>query len=242
MDGGSGIYEIEIYDNFGARFYYGRHADANILPMLMDINHNGSVLAISYVDINDAEMNSFVSFVSIDGSHVGADDIFAENRHNPGQIIGIMRFLADGSLVAVSDTRVFVINAAAATVWESQLGNRFTHVEFADNWFAVAYGDVMLNRAGVLPGTVIARNTFGTELFSHTVPSGTVRHLHAQSGSLVIGCGDGNFTALSGSNGQVLWELTLPGNVRSVEMLGNSNSLAVLTPTQTSVLRRVREN
>jgi hypothetical protein len=241
MDGssGSGIYQIEIYDNFGTMIYYGLHVDENILPMLMDISHDGRVLAISYLDINDAQMNSFISFVSIDGSHVGADYIFAQNRHNPGQIIGAMRFLADGSLAVVSDTRIFVLNGAAATVWEKELDNRFTHVDFGDNWFAVAYGDAMLNRPGVPPGTVIAYNAFGTELFVHSTPAGAVRHMQAMGSNLVVGWGDGYFAALSAA-GQVLWELTLPGNVQDIGMMGNGNNVVSLSPTQTNVLRRVR--
>jgi len=240
LDGGDGIFDFRIYDELGTMFYHGSHTDRNILPLLMDISHDGRVLAVSYIDINDAEMNSFISFVSIDGSHVGADDIFAENRHNPGQIIGPIRFLADGSLVAVSDRRIFILNTAATTIWETELNNRYTHIEFADNWFAVAYGDAMLNRDGHVPGTVVVRNAFGAQLFAHTVPGGAVRHLNVVGGNLVVGCSDGHFTAFSG-NGQMQWELHLPGNVRDVGLLSNGNSLVSLTPTQTSVLRRVRE-
>ncbi|MDR2182952.1 MAG: DUF5711 family protein [Clostridiales bacterium] len=240
-DGGRGILDIAVYNNFGTMFYYGGHADENIVPLLMDISHDGRVMAISYLDINDAQMNSFISLVSIYGNHAGADGIFAENRHNPGQIIGSMRFLANGSLVALSDTRIFVLNSVAETIWETPLGNRVTHVEFADNWFAVAYGDAMLNRPGHPSGTVIARNSFGIELFAHTTAGGAVRNLQAQGGNLVVGCNQGHLTALS-NNGQVLWEKRLAGNVRDVGMLGDSNSLAALSPGQTSVLRRVRNN
>ena len=241
MDGGNGIHNFEIFNNYGRMFFYGSHTDRNILPMMMDISHDGRVLAISYVDINDAQMNSFISFVSIDGSHVGADDIFAENRHNPGQIAGPMRFLANGSLVVMSDTRIFVLNGAAATIWETPLGNRVSHIEFADSWFAVAYGDTMLNRAGHPPGTVIAYNALGEQLFAHNVPGGAVRHMQAQGGHIVVGCTHGHLTAFS-ANGQRLWEITLPGNVRDVGMMGNANNIVSLTPTQTNVLRRVRVN
>ena len=241
-DGGNGIHNIGAYDNFGARLLYGSSADKNIMPLLMDISHDGHVLAISYLDINDAQMNSFISFVSIDSSHhVGATDIIAENRYNPGQIIGTMRFLADGSLVVVSDTRIFILNSVAATIWETPLNNRVTHVDFADNWFAVAYGDAMLNSSGYAPGTVVGRNAFGNEIFEHIMPGRAVRHMRAQGGSIVVGCNDGHMAAFS-SAGQVLWEKTLASNVRDVGMLGNSNSLVELSPAQTNVLRRVREN
>lgn len=240
MDGGSGIHDIQIYDNFGTMFYYGRHFDENILPMTMDISHDGRVLAISYLDINDAQMNSFISFVSIDGSVIGADDIIAENRQNPGQIVGPMHFLADGSLVVMSDTRIFVLNSSANVTWEKELDNRVTHIEFADSWFAVAYGDTMLNREGVAPGTIVGHNAFGVQLFSHTT-LGRVMHMQTQGANLVVGCGEGRFAAIS-NNGQVLWEQILPGSVRDVGMLGSPNNVAVLSPTQTDVLRRVRDN
>ena len=241
MHGGSGIFDIEIYDNFGTRSHYGRHTDENIVPMLMDISHDGRVLAIAYLDINGAQMNSFVSFFSIDGSHVGAGDIFAENRHNPGEIVGAMRFLADGRLVVVSDARIFVLDATAATAWETNLNNRVTHVEFSDFWFAVAYGDAKLNRVGHAPGTVVARNSFGIQLFTYSAPGGAVTGLQTRGGNIVVGSTGGHFAALS-DTGQALWELTLPGNVQTVAMMGGPNNVVVLSPTQTSILRRIRDN
>ena len=240
MYGRHGIYEIEVYDNFGTRTHYGRHTDENIVPMLMDISHDGSVLAISYLDINGAQMNSFIGFFSIDGSHAGAESMFAASSYNPGEIVGAIRFLADGRLVVLSDGRIFVLDRAAATAWETPLNNRVTHVEFSDLWFAVAYGDAKLNRVGRPSGTVAAYNSFGIQLFVYRAPD-RVTSLNTRGGNIVVGSAGGHFVALS-DTGQVLWELTLPGNVQSVAMMGGPNSVVVLSPTQTSILRRVRDN
>ncbi|MCL2376450.1 MAG: DUF5711 family protein [Defluviitaleaceae bacterium] len=236
---GGGVYDYEVRNNSGTRINYGRHACENIVPLLADISHDGRVLAMSFLDINDAEMNSFVSFFSIDGGHVATDGIFAENRQNPGQIIGAMRFMADGTLVAISDTRIFAMDATAATRWERPLNNRITHVDFSYNWFAIAHGESLLNRTGHPPHTVIAYSSANTQLFSHSAPN-AVGSLQANGNNLVIGSGD-QFTALT-NTGQELWQLALPNNVQSVNIMGNSNNVAVFSPTRTEILRRVRYN
>jgi len=241
MDARAGRHSLEVYNNFGVMFYEGLSASPNILAMLMDISYDGSVLAISYLDINDAEMNSFISLVSIDGSHIGAEDIFAQHRDSPGQIIGYMRFLADGSLVVMTDARLFVLNTAATVVWETMLDNRVTHIKTAESWFAVAYGDAMLNRDGHMPGTVIGRNAFGVELFRYTAPGRMVRVLQAMGSDVLIGCSDGRLAAISGA-GQLLWERPLGSSVRGAGIMGNHNSLVEVSAMRTSVLRRVRDN
>jgi len=237
MQSGSAHY-IEFYNNLGVLFYYGRHVEENIVPMLADISHDGRFMAISYLDINDAAMNSFIRFISFDRG--GADGIFAESLHNPDQIIGEMRFMENGNLIVISDRRIFAVNSAdASTIWEFPVNNRISRVAFSDNWFAVAYGSGLLNRNGYAPGTVIGYNAFGTRLFAYAAP-GVADSLASCGNNLIVGMG-GHFTALSQA-GQTLWQLTLPNNVLSLSMLGNTNTVAAFTPTQTTIMRRVRDN
>jgi len=235
----NGVYDYEVRNSSGARVNYGRHADENIVPLLADISHDGRILAISFLDINDAEMNSFISFFPIYSGHVVADGILAENRQNPGQIIGAMRFMTDGTLIAISDTRIFALDATAAVRWEEPLNNRIAHVAFSDSWLAVAYSENLLNRVGYPLHTVVAYNSTGTRLFLHTSPN-AVGSLQIQGSNLVIGSGD-YFTAFT-NNGQELWQLALPANVQSVNIMGSTNNIAVFSPARTEILRRVRYN
>ncbi|MCL2574612.1 MAG: DUF5711 family protein [Defluviitaleaceae bacterium] len=238
-DRGNKVFDLAVHNDAGVVIHEGVVAGGNITPIAMDISPDGRVLAISYLDINDAQMNSFVSFFSLDGSHVGAEDAFAQSTQNPNQIIGHIRFLENGRLVAVSDTRVFILNATADTIWETELTNRFTHLAFSGNWFAIAYGDIMLNRDGYAPGTVVGYDADGVRVFQHTVDGGAVHNLQAMGDYIVIG-GSGHFAGLS-RRGDVVWEHTIGGNIGGVGLMGGANELVVTTPTQTSILRRVRQ-
>lgn len=234
---------IQVFDNFGQRDFYGPHVCAGIMPMLTDISRDGRILAISYLDKNDARLNSFVNFVFLNRAdyfaHDYVDGIFASNRNNPDQIIGALRFMANGNLVAASDTRIFAIEpSSGVTIWEIPLGNHVSHFYVGDDWLAVAYGDAMLNRQGRPAHTIAAYNQLGEELFA--LPSGgRVDSLSMQGSSLIFGV-DGRFTALT-RQGQLLWEHSLPGNVSGFAMLGSHERIAAVWPAQTKVLHRVRQ-
>ncbi|MCL2397739.1 MAG: DUF5711 family protein [Defluviitaleaceae bacterium] len=238
-----GAYGMYVYGPTGARRREGIHTDANVVPMLGDISHDGSMWAISYLDINDAQMNSFVNFISVDRmGHLVydyLDDIFAASLDNPDQIIAAMRFMDNGTLVAISDTLIFAIDpTTGATIWESPVNNRISRVFFGDNWLAVAYGEPILNRSGLPTGAVVAYSTAGARLFSHQIDS-TATSLVGRGNNIVVGAG-GHFTAIS-RNGQVLWEHTMPNNFTNMSILGSIDQAVASSPTETRVLRRIRQ-
>lgn len=238
-----GSYFIQIYNSAGRVFREGTHAYANVVPMLMDISHDGRVLAISYLDINDAVMNSFVNLIFIEQSdylaHEYTDGIFAGNRQNPEQIIGAISFMEDGNIVAVSDTRIFGISGTTGmTIWEFPVNNRMSQVDFGNNWFVVAYGSPMLNQPGVPLGTVHAYSAAGGRLFAFNADA-YVDSVEIRGGNVVIGSG-GTFSALA-RNGSLLWELELPNNIRSVSITSSPDQVVSFSATEARVLRRVRQ-
>ena len=236
-------YNIHVYNNSGRLSFHGPHVDENVIPMLTDISHDGRILAISYLDINDAQMNSFINFFFTDISDYLAHDydfgLHAASRENLNQIIGSIGFLENGTLVAVSDTRIFGVNSAnGTTTWEIPVNNRISRVDFGGNWFAVSYGEGLLNRLGHAPGTVVGYNTSGSELFSFQA-TGIADSLNIRGSNAIIGS-DGHFTAISRS-GQILWEHSLPNVVNNMIILNSTDQVAITSPAETRVLRRVRQ-
>jgi len=214
------------------------------VPMLTAICADSRVLAISYLDINDARINSFVNFAYIDRVFTSAqaledghmDNIFAAHRDNPDQIIGAMSFMDNGHLVAMSDTRIYGIDPASGTAWEMPLNNMINRHYFGSDWFVVAYGENLLNRVGYAAGTVAAYDAMGRRLFEFAA-AGIIDSLVISGNNVVVGV-DGHFTALS-RNGQVLWQHTQPGSV-DLAAIGGTDRIAAAAQAQTLVLHRVR--
>ena len=233
-------FEINAYNNLGEHLFGGLHADQNIIPMLTQICHDGRVMAISYLDINDARINSFVNFALINQSESlaqGLDDgIFAANTSNPGQIIGAMSFMDNGHLVAISDTRLFIMDPTGGTSFEKTLDNAINKHYFGNNWFVVSYGENLPGRQGLPPGTIAAYDSHGNQIFA--IESETNLDTLTIDGNYALLGTNGRFTALSHS-GETLWQHNQPAAFDAA-ILGNSNKIAAASPVQTQVWHRVR--
>jgi len=238
------LYEIRAFDNFGQEAVGGPHPYANIVPMLTDVCPNGRILAISYLDINDAQINSFINFVFVREAdslaHGLLDNIFSSSLSNPGQIIGAIGFMANGNLAAISDTRIFAINPAnGQTLWEIPVNNRISSFYIGADWILVAFADGLLNRPAYALGTVVAYSPQGEELFRFQAQAhGAVDTIAPARNSVTIGV-SGNFTALN-RNGRELWQHTSPSNIADFAML-NADQIVVAGPTEAEILRRERQ-
>ena len=240
----TGIYNISAYDNLGRLLVGGPHPYPSIVPMLMDFSRDGNTLAISYLDINDAQINSTINFVFTRQAdylaHSYTHGIFASSLSNPGQIIGAMRFMQNGNLVAISDTRIFAVEPSSGlTIWENPVSNRITWFYIGRDLIVVTYGEALLNRHGSRPpGTVSVYNQNGENLFTHTMAAGRIDIAASCGNSVVVGV-DGHFTAFSRS-GAVLWEYALPNNVSDIVLIGGYNRFVAANPTEAVIHQRVR--
>lgn len=240
----TGVYTISAYDSLGRLLVGGPHPYRNIVPMLMDFSRDGNTLAISYLDINDAQINSTINFVFTRQAdylaHGYTHGIFASSLSNPGQIIGAMRFIQNGNLVAISDTRIFAVEPSSGlTIWEIPVSNRISWFYIGRDLIAVVYDEALLNRHDSrLPGTIAVYGLNGENLFAHTMAAGRIDMAASCGSSVVVGV-DGYFTAFSRS-GVILWEYVLPNNVADIALIGGYSRFVAASPTESVIHQRVR--
>ena len=237
---GGDIYDFRVYNNFGRLESYGPHADANIIPMLTDISPDGRFLAVSYLDITSAQLNSRINFKFTRQADYLAHDfthgIFASSLSNPDQVIGAMRFMDNGNLAVISDTRIFAVEPSSGrTLWEISVGNRISQFYIGGDWILAAYGEALLNRQGRAAGELVAYDAQGREIFSLNVGVADSLAVAGNSGIVEVG---GHFTAFN-RDGLILWDFVLPNNVIDVAKIGADGFVAAM-PVEAVIYRRIR--
>ena len=212
------------------------HFSSTFIPAAIDISNDGRFLAISYLDIGDAQMNSVVQFISLDDGGV-----FAMTAANHERFIGVIRFMDDNRLLTISDRCISLINpySRAEVLWEIELNNRIASAEFGGNWFAIAYADELLNHSGRPANTIVVYNLHRQEIFTYSSPR-SITSLSSKNGSLILGANH-HFTALSPS-GDTIWQHIAPNNVTALHFLDDADTALAVSPTNAVILHRTQAN
>lgn len=183
-----GGYDIQVHNAHGMPFY-GRHVDSFVSPVAVDISPDGIYIAISYIDINDAIVNSIIKFIHLDSNRLtyeNVDGVFAVSMYNPNQIIGKIHFVDNTRLVAISSSRIFMVEPHnnANISWEIKLNNRINSISIENNWFAVAYGSAFINHLGHEAGSINVYNMHGQKIFSP--PLKHAQNMHSYQDLLLV--------------------------------------------------------
>ncbi|MCL2171512.1 MAG: DUF5711 family protein [Defluviitaleaceae bacterium] len=237
-DGAS--YTIHVYSAAGLQSRIGGEiSNPNMIPVALDISASGQYLAISYLDINEAQMSGVVKFIALDARLERIESVFAMTAKSPNQLIGHVRFFGDNRLLAVSNQRIFLIDPhnRAEVLWEIPLNNRLSAIAHGGGWFAVALGEEILDaeNPGRAANTVVAVNLNGQEIFTNQADS-PVTHLTISDRAMIIGRNN-HFTALE-SGGAILWQHSGLTNINRMEFFGNDNRALAISPTGVATLSR----
>jgi len=239
----NGTYEISVYESTGRLNHIIPYNDTVTIPIATDISDDGQILAISFLNINDAQMRGAIQFRTIRGN--GAEqsgEVFAMSLESHNQVIGAIRFMDGNGLIAISDQRFFLINPdnSAQIVWEIELNNHIFDMNFGNDWFAMGFGDPILNRSGYPSGTIVAYDLSGDVIFSHE-NQGRITQLVGRSRDLIVGIHN-HFTALN-HNGDILWQYSAPTNVNSLHFFRDRSTAISLSTTDATMLswRRINQ-
>lgn len=229
-------YKIVTFNDKGTRTY-GELTDENVIPLASDISNDGRILAISFADYNGAELNSVIEFSYINKSDSleSQSDVFASNTSNNGQMIGIIRFMADNVLLAVSEQELCAIDTenSAKKIWSYAYPNTITALDCGDSYFALSYGGALPNMDSLSENTVRIYD-MSLNLLGETVFSQNVTYLHCSNKAVIAG----GRSALAGYglNGGELWTYNVSSENATACFVGSTSRIAVFTATKTEIL------
>jgi|GEM_PF-1718079 len=237
-------YDITTYNSKGAVSSYTLYAEANVSPIAADVSDDGRILAVSYLDRNGGEISSKLTFSYINKSeaedYAAANGVYAAVNSDADSLIGIIRFMKDNLLLALSDRSLacYDANNGAKTKWSMNLGNKLSAICLTESdWFALAYGARNPNVPGEEPGVCRFYDLNGSMLGEYHA-AGQITHLAAGHNAALL-YSDRYLTAVSQS-GNLLWTYEATQDILQASFFENTNKLVLTGSTQTSILRRTR--
>ncbi|MCL2350773.1 MAG: PQQ-like beta-propeller repeat protein, partial [Defluviitaleaceae bacterium] len=167
----------------------------------------------AFSEITDEGINSTIALIS-----VATGEIFAKSLYNPEQTISQLSFMDGNRLLAISDTRIFAMNAAnASEIWEEPLNMRISAS-------AVTNAHLVITHA---PSNVIVYDSTGGEILDMQKYT-ALTSIYLNFEHIILGT-RGRFYGYN-LRGENLWELQLPSGT-DLRFMGNRNALVAKTPT-----------
>ena len=238
-------YDVVVFNTEGKMSHYGLFVEANVYPVAADVSNDGRILAVSYLDTSGGEMNSRILFSYVNkteaADYAAANGVFAAVEYNPDRLVGMVRFMENNVLLALSDKDMVCYDAenGARRKWSMDLGNKLDALCVSEaGWFAIAYGSRNPNISGEEPGLCRFYDLNMTVLGEYKAGA-KVTQLSAGYNTVLVCC-ERQYTAVARS-GNELWQYDATHDVSQALFMENANKLVLAGSTQTGVIQRVKE-
>lgn len=216
--------------------------EENIFPTGVAISDDGSILAISIMDINGIDIESSVQLQYTDGSGVG---IFY-NRRYPGEMVLSLKFIDSNNLAVLSDNALRVIQAEEVITGRPRergeviLTNKVDAMEIlAGKTIAVAYGEPLPSSEARETGLL---EFFDIDLYSIEDYSFGKRVDYLKtSGNHIVAGTDKRFVNFN-SKGRALWEYHAAFEVRDLVVTGKSDTALVIGAVEAVNIKKTGKN
>lgn len=228
-------YKIEVYSTSGTLRLERAEQDANVYPLAADVSDDNRVLAVSYLDGDDVEVISKISFFYVNETDgVNYDNAMFAAADRPGELIPEIRFMKDNLLVAVSDVTVFGVTKDGNEVFSIPLTNEIAAVGLDNkDTVTLAYGQIMSGSEGKQVGDVEWYNLKGNLNGSFSAGA-AVTYLRSANGVTVVGA-NRDYYGLTKS-GKLLWSYKATQDIEDILALDDGGTVLLVTKTQAEVV------
>lgn len=236
-------YRLSISDSEGNLIGEGVFSKPNVYPTGAVISDDGETLAVSFLDVIGARMNSSVSYARLSkgASLEYTNNVFAANPRNPDEIVAAMKFINNGdTLIIITDKRIRRVDMSdpSAEKWSVAFDNEITSVAYDHDIGIVVGLGKATSVSGVKAGTLQYRSSVTGEVLWETLVSERqdINALSADNG-VIVGV-SGTFTAFS-RGGDRLWDWQMPSEGASVYFFGSNDTALCVNDTSINLVNSV---
>jgi len=218
-------YKIRVYRNDGELLLERFEQDDGVYPLSTAISEDGRILAITYADTSDVELETKVLLFYInreDAKNTETGDFFAGIEK--ADMIAPYIFAIDKGFAVVHDGGVFAIGNDGKEKWNFSINNEIVSVLEADGRIILALGDEIKGRSDYPEGSVIIINGNG-EIEGSYIMDGEITYINRGDSSVIIGSGK-DFVCTSYS-GELKWKYTATQDVKDIFVHSKKEALII---------------
>lgn len=239
-------YQLEVYDNNGEKTFYGSFQPLQGMPLSSSVSKDGNVLAVSFLSIDDIDVQSKVLFydISPQTKNTGetSSSVFA-SFHEENAVCGVVNFFDESSAAVVSDKSLTFINVSPTAnekyseKWKVEFKNQIKQVAFDSNLNTyIAFGDKLINagKDALESGTVECFDKGGTKKFE-ILTKRKVTGIYPSEDNFIIGM-DRKFQAYSNS-GNFIWEHNAYQDVKKMLFIEGTDLILFVGTNEASIIK-----
>jgi len=209
-------YQLEVYNNKGDKSFYGNFQVLQGIPISSSISPDGNILAVSFMNIGEVDVNSRISFYDINPKTKKTgetnDSVFA-SFDDKSVVCGVISFIDNDCAAVVSDKALTLINV---NPYENEKYSQKAKIEFKnqikqvafdiDSNIYLAFGDKLMNsgKDALESGTLQCYDKNGTKRFEIQTKRKITGIYPGSDGNTIVGM-DRKFQNYNSSGGLV-WE------------------------------------
>ena len=238
-------YRIIVFDAAGFVIFEYMSAEANVMPVCMDVSDDGRLVAISYLDIGNIAVCSRIGFMYTNEEGTYYSKTYAGGVECADLFVARVCFMANNKLIYLSDGEIACVDVESrdggGKLWQLELKNKigaFTPV--GDRGFAVLYAEALPGKNDAEPeGRLAVYNLDGAQSGTYDFDR---RATYLSSAGDRIIASDGRIYAAFNSKGAYLWEYSAMSEVKDFMFVdtGGANGVVMQTNTGAVVMKRVK--
>ena len=221
-------YKIDVYNTNAEKFFTYVHSEENIFPVNANISPDGKILAISYVDTNNIEIDSKITFM-----YTNRDDIFASVNEKNNFVSGV-NFLSNNDIIIIGENEILFEHFNKDNIqerWRKKFDTNINMIAFNNNFIAVQ----LINK-------LVAQNKSLIKFFDMNGKNISDFESSQQFNSIKV-CDKLNCVLLASQNefmavnlnGKVLWKYDLVGEQKFVAFL-KANKILFASSTKAYIV------
>jgi len=236
-----GEYRLIVLNVLGETILEYVHADADNIPLCIDVAEDGRIAAVSFLDIGNIRPSSRIVFMYTSEEGKNYSRTFIGGVECPDLFVAYIYFVAGNRLLYLSESEIAVVNVesagGASVARRMALSNKIDAFTLTGGkGFAVSYGEALSGRRNAAPAGALEiynldlnlTGAYNGEKFTYL--NGTADYLIAA---------DGRNCKAFNIKGALLWEYASPAEARKFMLLeANANNILLMTNTGASVIRR----
>lgn len=222
-------YKIDAYDKSANKFFTYVHSEENIFPVNVAISLDGKILAISYVDTNNMNIDSKITFMHTDG-----DEIFASASVKNNFVSGL-NFLSNNDIIIIGEDKIILgclSRDKFQEKWRIDFETKINMVAFNKNFVAVH----LLNKIAAQKKSTIKFYNMSGKNISNFESDQLLSFIKAcDKFNCVLIISPDKFLAVNPSS-KILWQYDAVGEQKFVAFLGRLNKILFASSTKTYVV------
>lgn len=238
-------YQLEVYDGNGEKTFYGSFQILQGMPLSSSVSKDGNVLAVSFLSIDDIDVQSKVLFydISPQTKKTGetSSSVFA-SFHEENAVCGLVSFFDESSAVVVSDKSLNFIsvnpkaNEKYLEKWKVEFKNQVKQIAFDSEFNTyIAFGDKLINagKDALESGTLQCFGKDGVKKFD-IFTNRKITGIYTSGENFIIGM-DRKFQTYSNS-GKFIWEHNAYQDVKKMLLIDGTDLVLFVGTNEASII------